>query len=120
VWFVPVAVLMVIKFSTQKLYPGTGLGVVEEFRRLTISISLIFIVLSTLSLMLKEGQYISRFVYVLFWMTSMVTIPAVRLVVRHVMSRLEMWGEPVVIIGAREPDENFVIIFMDPKIGLRR
>ena len=102
-WFTPVAILMVIKFSLQHLYPGTGLGVVEEFRSITISISLIFIVVSTVSLMIREGAAISRLVYVLFWLISMVTIPALRLVVRHLMTRLELWGEPVAIIGAVEP-----------------
>jgi len=120
IWIVPISMLMVIKFSLQQLYPATGLGVVEEFHRLTISISLIFIVVSTLLLVLKEGAVISRFIFVLFWLTSMMTIPALRLVIRHVMTRLELWGEPVAIIGALEPARRLYEQFrQDPKIGLR-
>jgi len=119
-WIFPVAVLMVIKFSLQHLYPAIGMGVVEEFRSLTISISLIFIVVSTILMITKEAAVFSRFVYVLFWLSSIVTIPVIRLVVRHIMARVGLWGEPVAIIGAIEPARRLYEQFrIDPKKGLR-
>ncbi len=119
VWFGPVAALMVILFTLRKLYPSIGLGVVEEFRSLTIGISLVFIIVSIALLVLQEGAAISRFVFIDFWMMSMVTIPALRRVTRHVMVKAGLWGEPVAIIGPVEEARKLAVIFMrDPKIGL--
>jgi Undecaprenyl-phosphate galactose phosphotransferase WbaP len=120
VWFGPVAVLMIILFSTRKLYPGIGLGVVEEFRSLTIGISLMFIMVSAISLILQEGEELSRFVFVGFWMASMVSIPALRRVTRHVMTKANLWGEPTVIIGPIKAGVRLYKYFKsDPKIGLK-
>ena len=119
-WISLVSILTIILFSLRHLYPAIGLGAVEEFRNLTINISLMFIIVSTLSLVLKQAASISRFIYVMFWLSSMVTIPAFRFVVRHGMTRLGLWGEPVVIIGPLEPAQRLYKNFQEnPKIGLR-
>lgn len=119
-WITLASILTIILFSLRHLYPAIGLGPVEEFRNLTINISLMFIVVSTLSFALKQSEFISRFVFGLFWLSSMVIIPVFRFIVRHGMTRLGLWGEPVVIIGpleaARRLYENF---HGNPNIGLR-
>jgi Undecaprenyl-phosphate galactose phosphotransferase WbaP len=119
-WIVLVSILTIILFSMRRLYPAIGLGAVEEFRSLTISISLMFIVVSTLSMALKQSEFISRFIFGLFWLSSIVTIPAFRFMVRNGMTRLGLWGEPVVIIGPLEAaGKLYETLCQNPKIGLR-
>ncbi len=119
-WIAPICVLLVLLFIMRRLYPAIGLGAVEEFRSLTISISLMFIVVSTLTLALRQGASISRFVYGLLWLFSLITIPAYRVIVRHLMTRLGLWGEPVVVIGPLEQARRLAEHFhKSPKIGLR-
>jgi Undecaprenyl-phosphate galactose phosphotransferase WbaP len=120
VWFGPTVVLMVILFGLRKLYPGIGLGVVEEFRSLTIAISLMFIIVSVIALALHKSTAMSRFVFVLFWIASMVSIPALRRVTRHAMTITGLWGVPVVIIGpADDALRLYKQLKAEPKIGLK-
>ncbi len=120
VWFGPVAGLMLILFSMRHLYPGIGLGAVAEFRSLTIWISVIFIIESMLFFALQEGSVVSRFVFMAFWMASMVTIPALRRLTRHEMTQLGLWGEPMAIIGEAEAAlKLYDRLTGDPKIGLK-
>lgn len=120
VWFGPVAVLMVILFSLRHLYPGIGLGAVEEFQSLTIGISVMFIMVSTVSLALQEGEAMSRFVFVSFWMASMVCVPACRRLARHMMTLVNVWGEPMAIIGPEKAATRLFEYFKkDKKIGLK-
>jgi Undecaprenyl-phosphate galactose phosphotransferase WbaP len=119
-WFVPLAVLMVMLFTLRHLYPGIGQGAVEEFKSLTISITLMFIIASAILMALHEGWAVSRFAFGLFWMASMVVIPALRRLVLHGMTKAGLWGAPIAIIG---PAEGAAKVYRglktDPKIGLR-
>jgi Undecaprenyl-phosphate galactose phosphotransferase WbaP len=119
-WFVPLGVLMVLLFSLRHLYPGIGLGAVEEFKGLTISISLMFIIASAILLALHEGWTVSRFAFGTFWLASMVIIPALRRLVLHGMTRIGLWGAPMAIIGPADAAVKlYEQLSIDPKVGLR-
>ncbi len=120
IWLGPTALIMVILFIIRHLYPGIGLGAVEEFRSLTIGISLTFIIVSFSMVVLREEATISRFVFGTFWLTSIVIIPASRRLMRHGMTQWKLWGEPTVIIGQQEPAlKLYKSLKKDPKIGLK-
>ena len=96
---IPVSLLFVAFYALRGLYPGIGLGGVEELRLLTINTSLIFVVITASSFWLHTEQVYSRIVFLLIWFFSLGCLPAGRILIRTLLARHGLWGEPVVIIG---------------------
>ncbi|WP_324718117.1 undecaprenyl-phosphate galactose phosphotransferase WbaP [Carboxydochorda subterranea] len=96
----PAALLFVAGLSVAGLYPGYGLGPVEELRRYAYVTSLVFLALVTATFLMKAGHLYSRGILLTAWALTTVALPATRALLRSLLSRTEWWGEPVVILGA--------------------
>ena len=99
---VPYVVMWVGLRASLGLYPGYGLGQVEELRRQT------FALLATLGITLafafasQLGDSLSRLLLFAWSLGLLVAAPTARYFVKWVMMRLGLWGKLVVIFGARE------------------
>lgn len=96
--WVPIPLLVII-YINNDLYPGIGLSAVEEVRRLSLSSSLMFLILITLTFLFKSTEIYSRIVIILAWGFVLILVPVTRYLIRLLCIRLKKWGEPVGIVG---------------------
>jgi Undecaprenyl-phosphate galactose phosphotransferase WbaP len=97
--FLPISGLFICIYFISGLYPGIGVGPVEELRRLTISSSLGMLGLMGLSFYLRNVTSWSRAALALTWVFLLVSAPLLRKAFRRLAVQLRLWGVPVVIIG---------------------
>lgn len=102
----PVSVFFVIIYLMMGLYPGIGVGPVEELRRLSIGTTLGMLALMGLSFYLRNINLWSRAVLALAWIFLVLSAPLARKIFRRAAVRLGMWGVPVVVIGETEGVTN--------------
>jgi Undecaprenyl-phosphate galactose phosphotransferase WbaP len=95
----PISGLFLCIYLITGLYPGIGVGPVEELRRLTISTSLGMLALMGLSFYLRNITSWSRAVLGLTWLLLLVSVPIMRKVFRRLAVYIRLWGLPVAVIG---------------------
>jgi Undecaprenyl-phosphate galactose phosphotransferase WbaP len=100
----PVSAVFCSIYFSLGLYPGVGLGAVEELRRLSIGTTLGMMGLMGLSFYLRNVNEWSRAVLGLTWIFVLLGAPLVRKIMRRIALRLDLWGLPVAVIG--ETDET--------------
>jgi Undecaprenyl-phosphate galactose phosphotransferase WbaP len=93
------AITLVIMFARNGLYPGVGLNAIDELRRIVSSTSFTFLVMLGITFALKTTHYYSRLILIITWLLGLAFIPVSRYMMRRLLIRLKLWGEPVVIIG---------------------
>jgi Undecaprenyl-phosphate galactose phosphotransferase WbaP len=98
----PISGLFLGIYLITGLYPGIGVGPVEELRRLTISTSLGMLALMGLSFYLRNITSWSRAVFGLTWLLLLVSVPIMRKLFRRLAVRLRLWGLPVAVIGEND------------------
>jgi Undecaprenyl-phosphate galactose phosphotransferase WbaP len=98
-FFSLLAITLLAMFARKGLYPGVGLNYVDELRHIASSTSFAFMVMLGITFILKTTAYYSRLLLMITWLLGLILIPASRYVMRRLMIRLKLWGEPVVIIG---------------------
>ena len=102
------------------LYSTMGMSPMEELRRLTISTTFSFLVLSTLTFFYRDSESYSRASFVFSWVVSLVCLPIWRSLLRSFFARFGWWGEPVAIIGAgHQGSEVLTFLQNHPSLGFR-
>jgi Undecaprenyl-phosphate galactose phosphotransferase WbaP len=102
----PVGILFLSIYTLMGLYPGVGLGSVEELRRLSIGTTLGMLGLMALSFYLRSVNEWSRAVLGLTLVLMLISAPLVRRLTRRLALRLGLWGMPVAVIGENEAVEH--------------
>lgn len=116
----PMLGAFVAKYAWQGLYPAVGMGVVEEFKRLTISTTTMFLVMIALTYVMRGAEQYSRLVLGMAYLFTLVLVPLGRMLMRHAAVGLGVWGEPVMIVGpAGEALATARRFLRDPKLGIR-
>lgn len=96
---IPISAGFVIMNSVLGLYPGVRLSPVEELRRLTLSVTCIFIMWAVGVAVMSGGFGVERtFVFACF-LASLVVIPVCHNWAKFALSRFTKWGLPVLICG---------------------
>jgi len=95
----PVSLFFITIYFLLALYPGIGVGPVEELRRLSIGSTLGMLALMGLSFYVRNVNAWSRAVFGLTWVLLLVSTPLMRKVFRRLAVRLGLWGVPVAVIG---------------------
>ena len=116
---IPLLFVFIVIYGYAKLYPAIGIGPVEELRRLTLSTTFVFLSLGTLSFWVRNAEFYSRASFILAWAFALLFVPLGREFMRRLFSRLNLWGEPVVIISSGPYGENILrFLLKNPKLGL--
>lgn len=105
----PISILFFCIYLLSGLYPGIGVGPVEELRRLSISTSLGMLGLMGLSFYFRNVTSWSRAVFGLTWLLLLISAPLIRKVFRRLAVRLRLWGVPVVVIGESDGVEHIYL-----------
>jgi Undecaprenyl-phosphate galactose phosphotransferase WbaP len=86
-------------FFFQGLYPGYGLTAVKELELMSKASTLSFILLTTLSFLIKSFLIFPRSIIVIAWLFCLVLLPVSRFLERNLLSRTKLYGLPVIVFG---------------------
>jgi Undecaprenyl-phosphate galactose phosphotransferase WbaP len=96
----PLLALLPLGYWLAGLYPGAGMGPIEELRRLTlISVSVYLIVVLEMFLM-QNGVAQPRGIFLLSLVATLVFVPTARGLLRTFVAEKPWWGVPVLVLGA--------------------
>ena len=98
-WLPGLALLFALVFAVRGLYPAVGMSLISEFRSLTITTSLIFLIVSSFSFIMHTVTPLSRLAFGLMWLLCLALVPVGRIMMRTILARNGWWGEPAVVIG---------------------
>jgi Undecaprenyl-phosphate galactose phosphotransferase WbaP len=82
------------------LYPGTALPLVEEIRRLFLSVTITHLLLSAYLIFTRKNTDYSRVVLMSSWIVSVIAMAPCRQIARLLMKKLGIGQIPVLIAGA--------------------
>jgi Undecaprenyl-phosphate galactose phosphotransferase WbaP len=118
--FVPIAVGFLMVAFELGVYPGIRLSPVEEFRRLAVAVTAMF-VMWTIGVVLMVGTPANQPVFLgVAYLLSLATVPVFRNTARRVLSWFPWWGFPTLVCG----DDAVAVkvshwIASNPRLGLR-
>jgi len=99
---VPNVVVWVGLRSLLSLYPGYGLGQVEELRRQVFALFATLAITTVFAFASDVDDSLSRMLLFVWALGLLLIAPIARYCVKLAMMNLELWGKPVVVLGARE------------------
>ena len=98
--FLPALALIPLLNAGTGLYPGFGLGPVEVLRRQWRNATVVFLLLSAATFVLKLAPVHSRMTLALAWLASLALMPFVRSTAVAVLGRRPWWPRPAVVVGS--------------------
>lgn len=107
-WIELVLPVWIVGAFAGRLYPGWGLGAVEELRRQTLTLVGVFSFAAVLLFWFQMGEETSRFALTASFFLSLVAVPTVRRIVKTLLIRANLYGLPVVIYGASKLGRELV------------
>lgn len=117
---VPVMFVSCFLYALYGLYPGVGVSAVEELKRLVTATTLLVLVFAALSFWIRNAEEYSRLTLTLTWLISIILLPLMRDLARIIGIRMQIWGEPVAIIGFGSQGQWALQYFRrNPKLGIR-
>ena len=90
---------LLILFYNKGLYPAVGFHYVEELRHIVSGTTLAYLVLIAFTFLLQTTNIYSRFILMVAGLLSMGLIALSRYLIRRLLIRWRLWGEPALIIG---------------------
>lgn len=97
---VPVVAVWVGLRALLGLYPGYGLGQVEELRRHTYALFAAVAMLAVFALGFKVGGMLSRLLLVSFFLGLLLLTPFARGMMKRGLRQTGLWGRPVMVLGS--------------------
>lgn len=94
-----VILILIFIFALSRMYPGIGISPPNEIKKLTLVTSAGMALISIYLFVFQLGVEFSRAVFLLFWIFALILLPPMRLLGRRLGAVLQVWGEPVAIIG---------------------
>lgn len=111
--------LIPVGYWLVKLYPGYGLTTVERFRRRVRSTFVFFMAFITWDFLLDNDTK-SRGILLLTFLFALIIPPISQALYRNFLIKLNLWGTPVVILGAGKTGHLVVSsLCKDPVLGFR-
>ena len=98
--FFVLVIFFILAAYRKDLYPAIGMSYPEELRRTVSTTCMVFLMVICFTFLVKTTQTYSRIALMVAWILSIGIIPFVRYLVKKILCRLRLWGEPVAIIGA--------------------
>jgi len=111
--------LLPVGYWMVRLYPGYGLTTVERLRRRLRTTFIFFMVFITWNFLAHESGR-SRGILLITLIVAFVLPPFFQLVLRKVLISLDLWGTPVIVLGAGKTGEHVVrSLHKDAVLGYR-
>lgn len=107
-WIELVLPVWVVGAVAGRLYPGWGLGAVEELRRQTLTLIGVFSFSAVLLFWFQLAEETSRFALTVAFLMSLIAVPAMRRIVKSLLIKGGLYGLPVVIYGASKLGRDLV------------
>jgi Undecaprenyl-phosphate galactose phosphotransferase WbaP len=101
-------IIFTVLYAFRDLYPGIGMSPVEELRRLVVTTSLVFLFLTGATFWIRNAENYSRLIFGFAWMFALIFVQAGRWLTRAMAVKLNIWGEPVAIIGFGAQEQEIV------------
>lgn len=119
-WDLAVGMLLVpVGFWLVRLYPGYGLTSVERFRRRFRTTFVFFMVVTSWDFLLVHGGR-SRGIILFSFLFAFIIPPLVQTFFRKFLVKFNVWGKPIVLIGAGKTGEHIISSLQrDTLLGLR-
>lgn len=119
-WDLALGMLLIpVGYWLVRLYPGYGLTSVERFRRRVRATFVFFMAFTTWDFLLEHGGR-SRGIILLSFLFAFIIPPLVQAAFRMFLVRMNVWGMPIVLIGAGKTGEHIVSSLQrEPLLGLR-
>jgi Undecaprenyl-phosphate galactose phosphotransferase WbaP len=111
---VPLCCISEFTFSGQ--YPGIGLIAVEHMRRVCRGVTFVYLLFTAAMFLTKDGGANSRGGLFLAWMISMALAPLGRWVISNALQARDVWGVPVVVIGAGKTARTVILNLQTSRI----
>lgn len=96
---IPLILVFVLIYTAHGLYPAVGISPVEELRLLSVSTTVVFLLLGTLTFYIHNFQSFSRAAFGIAWVFAIIFLPISRHLTRKIWSAVGGWGEPIALIG---------------------
>jgi Undecaprenyl-phosphate galactose phosphotransferase WbaP len=118
--FYPVLALFIAAYALVGSYPGVANSPIDEMRWTTLTTTLIYLSLTAMLFLRREGEIYSGGVFIIAWALSIVLVLLFRALVRLIFARCSWWGYPVMVLGAGKTGEMVVrTLKQRPSIGLK-
>lgn len=102
-----------------RLYPGYGLTSVERLRRRLRTTFIFFMIFITLSFLSNESGR-SRGILLITLIIALILPPIIQSLFRYILIRNNLWGMPVVVLGAGTTGEHIISsLLRDAVLGYR-
>jgi Undecaprenyl-phosphate galactose phosphotransferase WbaP len=111
--------LFLMSFVLQGLYPGILMHPAEELRRVSYGITTVFLLIGATTFVTRDAEAYSRSVFLVTWSAGVPAILLMRTGVRKVLSRLEWWGVPAVVLGSGVAAKRVVAALDRRWLGIR-
>lgn len=115
----PCALMLLVAFWAQGLYPGVLLHPAEEMRRIVFSGSVVFLVVSTTSFLLRNVESYSRSVFLVSWLAAPPTVLLTRYLLRRWLARKRWWGVPALVLGSGPLAQRVILSLRDGSSGVK-
>jgi len=110
--------LVPIAYAFAGLYPAVGMNPVDEFKRLTVATSAVFV--ASLASIAMVGGVMPSWVLVLAGIFALAAVPIGRAAARQLFAHRAWWGVPVVVLGAGRTAELLLERLQShPRIGMK-
>jgi lipopolysaccharide/colanic/teichoic acid biosynthesis glycosyltransferase len=110
-------------FAVQHLYSLTPPSPPDEIRRVTQSVSLVYVGFYAIAFLQNTGYFaggLRHRAWVAGWLLSITLIPILRGILRAKFAKRGWWGSPIVVLGAGRVGRRLVSTFQNhPELGLK-
>lgn len=119
-WDLSVGLLLIpVGYWLVRLYPGYGLTAVERLRRRVRATFVFFMAFVTWDFLFKHGGR-SRWVLLMTFAIALIIPVIAQMIFRHVLVRMNLWGTPVIVLGAGKTGEHVIAtLIKDALLGFR-
>lgn len=116
----PLLGIFPLAYGVAGLYPGVGVGPVDELRRVSLTSTLIYLCFGVGIFLFREGESYSRGIFLMMWLLSIMAVLLSRFFLRLCCARCHWWGYPVLVLGAGKTGAMVVrLLHRQPQLGLK-
>ncbi|NET33989.1 MAG: undecaprenyl-phosphate galactose phosphotransferase WbaP [Cyanothece sp. SIO1E1] len=116
----PILGLFILAYTIVGLYPSVAVSPVDEFRRTSLTTTLIWFALGATIFMFKEDRFYSRGIFLMVWALSIIFVMLGRVLMRQCFAHQPWWGYPAVVLGAGKTGRMVVqTLKQHPGLGLK-